>query len=276
MLRKFFNGTIISLGLGVGIILPFDVFSEDIDRLFSIHRLELYDIKKVPDEQRFKNNYYVSTSNSELIISKKPTTTNNISLKIDNIEYQGTNKGEWGGNLQVSINGETHELMKGNIVSLLPLDGKLYIIEGLAHLSYSGGSVSVIEDIKSPEKPTLITKLPDAPRLVYLDATRPDYKRIVMVGFNSVISLQPNNSIDILYWDAFWQYNLWPNSITRYGNHYIIGLPYGVATVPAPFGTSSQHCKNSSPYRPENSCKYAQFYADKDFDKPVYGLTPND
>jgi len=240
----------------------------DVAQFMSAHNLSLFDLEKMPNRQFFTNHHHVEITSGSLSFADEWQNTNQTSLKIGNIEYLGTNNGEWGGKLEAIINGERKELMKGNIVHLLPMEGKLYIIEGLAHLSMASGSISVIENINSPSSPKLITKLPDAPKLVYLDKTRPDYQRIIIVGSKSIISLGPYMTPTILYWDAFWHINLNPTSIVRHKDSYFIGLPHGVAVVPAPWGESSRYCREF-PNAAENHCLRVQFYVDHEFNKRV-------
>jgi len=223
---------------------------------------------KMPNRQFFTNHRHVLINSGVLSLTDEWQKTNQTSLKVGSVEYIGSNNGEWGGKLEVIIGGESKELMKGNIVHLLPLEGKLYVIEGLAHLSMVSGSISVIEDITKPSSPKLITKLPDAPDLVYLDKTRPDYQRIIIVGSKSIISLGPYMTPTILYWDAFWHINLDPTSIVRHEENYFIGLPHGVAVVPAPWGESSRYCREF-PNAAKNHCLKVQFYADQEFNKRV-------
>ena len=148
----------------------------DVAQFMLAHKLSLFDLNKIPDRQFFENHQHVLITPKGLSISNEWQKTNQTTLKVGDIEYIGTNKGEWGGKLEAVVDGKREELMEGNIVHLLPLDGKLYVIEGLAHLSMASGSISVIENIEKPSKPKLITKLPDAPDLVYLDTARPDFQ----------------------------------------------------------------------------------------------------
>ncbi len=240
--------------LALLLIFTNSVFAEefDPDKFMQNNGLSLFALEKLGDRQHFENHRFVRVENGELKIGPQGESTNRMSYKEDDILYSGTNNGEWGGKLEVSRGGITEELMKGNIVHLLPIQEKLYVIEGLAHLSMSGGSISVLPNRKAPEKPSRITLLPDAPRLVYVDKTRPDYQPIIIVGPNSVMALSPFEHLEILHWKAFWSYKLAPTSIARYKDYYFIGLPHGVAVLPAPWG--SQEIK---------------FYADPEFNKAL-------
>ena len=57
--------------------------------------------------------------------------------------YVGTNHGEWGGNLVVEFeNGKQIELLRENIVAIVPRKDRLHVFTGLAHLSISTGALS--------------------------------------------------------------------------------------------------------------------------------------
>lgn len=240
----------------------------DVLQFMASHELRVFDLDKLPDRQFFDEHKHVVINANGLSISNQWQNTLQTTLRVGAIEYVGTNNGEWGGKLEVIIEGEHKELMTGNIVHLLQRNEKLYIIEGLAHLGMAGGSIWVIENSAQPTEPKLIVSLPDAPLLVYLDKTRLDFQRLVIVGSKSIMSVDPYRALTIVYWDAFWRINLNPTSIVRYKNNYFIGLPHGVAVVPAPWGESSRYCREL-PNVAEKRCQKVQFYADHYFDKYV-------
>lgn len=220
--------------------------------------LKKFEIANIPHDQRFTNRKYVSIRNGALNVDSSRLIPNVQRLVVDDLEYVGIDNGEWGGKLEVVKNGVASDLMRGNIVHLSPIEGGLYIFEGLAHLSMRQGSVHFIPDIKSPTPPELIVTLPDAPELVYLDSARPEYLRFLIVGSMSVMSLDHEiNYLDILYWDAFWSIWLNPTSVVRVKDRYFIGFPHGVAVMPAPWGPTSVHCKRD--------CSPIEFYADSEF-----------
>ena len=207
------------------------------DRMLIELGLREFPIEDIDDQQHFDSPYFVRIESGHLVIDTKGQVANQTKYKLDGVEYVGENNGEWGGKLEVIVDGETTELMQGNIVHLLPKDEKLYVIEGLAHLTMSSGSISVIPDAASPTKPELVTLLPDAPRLVYVDPTRPEYQPILIVGYRSIMALSPFQKLEILHWDGFWSYRYSPTSIVRFKDSYILGLQHGVAVIPAPWGS---------------------------------------
>ena len=236
---------------------------------FEDHRLKVFPIDSIPDQQFFLNPLFVSVKGDGIRITEEPVSQNVTRLAAGGFDYVGTNNGEWGGSLVAKIGHTEHEVLQGNIVHLELIDNSLYVIEGLAHLGLSGGSIHVVEDVSDPKRTRLLTKLPDAPRLAFVDQSRSDFNRIIVVGYSSLMAIDPYENLKILYWDAFWSFRFDPTSIARYKDSYIIGLPFGVAVVPAPWGPSSRHCKDDSKYRPANSCSRVTFLATPEFHEKI-------
>src|SRR5690606_35197051 len=70
-----------------------------------------------------------------------------VNLKIENGWLVGFDKGEWGGNLfWFNEKGSQYEkITSGNIKNIFEINGKIYVTEGLAHLSMSDGQIFQIE-----------------------------------------------------------------------------------------------------------------------------------
>lgn len=82
----------------------------------------------------------------------------------ESVKYIGIDNGEFGGGLYIdAIKKNKKPFFPGNINTLVPLGDDLYIIEGLAHMGFNGGSVHAIRDYKKPSRPERITLLPSAP-----------------------------------------------------------------------------------------------------------------
>lgn len=149
----------------------------------------------------------------------------------DSVKYIGVDHGEWGGGLYLnewSENGEP--LLEGNIKSLVPIDKDLYVIEGLAHLTMSEGSVYVIRDYAHPKEPELFVELPDAPAATYVDYGENGLAQIIIVGAQSLMKLTLGKRLDVVAQDTFWA-ALYPSSVVKYGDRYVIGIRSGVAVV---------------------------------------------
>jgi hypothetical protein len=204
-------------------------------------------IDSVVNRCRFSPNnplYYVGIKSGKLLIGDKGCsgiTEQNYyqcqcqgpsPYRVGNIEYIGTNRGEWGGELVVVVNGQSTELMKGNIINLLPIGNKLYITEGLAHLGMKYGSIRVIPNKYKPTTPLPIASFTDAPSFVYFDGTKHDNQAAIIVCESSIMVLTFNDRIEKFDWDGFLSFS--PiTSLVRYNNYYFIGLPHGVAVTPS-------------------------------------------
>jgi hypothetical protein len=247
---------------------------ESVEALMRANNLTEFDLEELPMLQFFSNHYVVSKRDGEVVISTETPRLHPQELQVGPRHYKWVNRGEFGGHLELYTEGSAVEIMKGNIVDLLPMGDETLVISGLAHLSMRSGAVHVISELSDSPMPTFVTNLPDAPTIVYLDDQRKDYPRKVLVGSMSLMSLDPYNNIDILYWDAFWSFGLDPTSIVRYMDYYLIGLPHGIAVIPAPWGPTSRYCRNDSSYLGPNACTRVRFYADEAFRRDIREKLP--
>jgi hypothetical protein len=157
-----------------------------------------------------------------------------ISYEVGNVKYIGVNLGEFGGGIYINEYNETNPpFFKGNIEALLPVGNDLYIVEGLAHMSHSRGSVHVIRNCKTPSAPERITLLPSAPEVTLL---QPNNEKIIMASRNNImiLSLNYGYSLDVIHQDVFWR-SLHPTSIQLYKDWYIFGIRSGVIATKAHF-----------------------------------------
>lgn len=149
----------------------------------------------------------------------------------DSVKYIGVDHGEWGGGLYLNEWKEDGKpLLEGNIKSLVAIDGDLYVIEGLAHLAMSEGSVYVIRDYAHPKEPELLVELPDAPAATYVDYGEDGLARITIVGAQSLMELALDKRLNVIAQDTFWA-ALYPSSVVKHGDHYVIGIRSGIAVV---------------------------------------------
>ena len=90
-----------------------------------------------------RNKFGVKIIDKKLNIEKVKE-RNKAELKIDGGNLIGINRGEWGGKLSFVSNNKDKkeiEIKEGNIKFIFEFNDKIYFIEGLAHLSYSGGAI---------------------------------------------------------------------------------------------------------------------------------------
>ena len=106
------------------------------------------EIPKVTSDQwrelnHSRNEFGVKIFDNKLIIEKVKE-RNRAELKIDGGNLIGINRREWGGNLSFVPKGKDKkeiEIKEGNIKFIFEFKGKIYFIEGLAHLSFNDGAI---------------------------------------------------------------------------------------------------------------------------------------
>lgn len=211
------------------------LYSDSIADKIESFGLKEVDLKKMSSRQWHSANFskacFVEIIDDLVVRDATPEEEGPVAhiFEENEIKYLGIDHGEFGGGLYVIVNGGERELlMNGNIRALIPLNGNLYVIEGLAHMGSDGGSVSVILDYNHPSKPERITLLPSAPQAVYFEDR--EFPIFIIAGSNSLIELIADQELTIIEHDAFWG-GLYPTSIVKLENHYIIGIRSGVAVV---------------------------------------------
>lgn len=146
------------------------------------------------------------------------------SYRASGTEYIGINRGEFGGGLfAVLPDGERRKLLDENIVSIVPRGTGLLVVSGIAHGDTSIGAVHRIHDAHAKPRLSLMTLLPDAPRVVLEDPRRP-LERLLLVGPSSLMSIatgRPGDRLAIHTWGHFWA-GLYPNSAVFYREHLVI------------------------------------------------------
>ena len=147
--------------------------------------------------------------------------------------YESEDRGEWGGELKVREGrGPLKNLLKGNVVELVPFDTRLYVFIGSDHLGAGYGAVHVIEDYDSRPDIHFVSQLPGTPAVVHLD---PRWAGLVIISRQSISVLLPgSNSLKILM--ANHAPLVGANSFLSYGPaDMLIGLCGGVAHVHFPW-----------------------------------------
>lgn len=154
------------------------------------------------------------------------------------VKYIGIDKGEWGGGLYLNeYNEDSKPFLTGNIRALVPIGRDLYIIEGLAHMGYNGGSIYAIRDFETPSTPEKITLLSSAPEAVLVESTR-GRTQILIVSHDGLMVFTPDDQLEIIHHDTFWG-SLYPSSVVKFWDYYLIGIRSGVvATTISPLGAN--------------------------------------
>ena len=173
------------------------------------------------------NDFRVNNVNNELTIEKIKA-RNNAELQLDQGTLIGESKGEWNGKLIFKSNTKDNkeiEIKKGNIKFLFNFKGKIYFIEALSHLTYTGGAIYELKQdgnqftyekrLEFKDSPEAFTVYDD----VFLIATHQNF--YVVEDFKS----------KLIFRNTFWS-SLYPNSLAVFDNeHVIMGIRGGIVKL---------------------------------------------
>jgi hypothetical protein len=136
----------------------------------------------------------------------------------------GSDNGEWGGKLIFkSVENETL-IKEGNIISIFEYKGKIYFLEGLAHMNTNYGEIYEVEYTKNEFTYRKVLELPDEPETFEI--------------FNNKIYIATyENFLIVENWKiekqmkGFWG-SLYPNSlIIENDNHIFMGIRGGIVEL---------------------------------------------
>ena len=143
--------------------------------------------------------------------------------------FNGLNKGEFGGELWFEpYNGEKYRLLYCNPVAVFAVNGQYYLLEGLAHLDVSRGGIYVLEYDGARYSARKLQDLHAAPRVVlvqgfaaYILVDKRLYKWDLGGGKSAITTIA---DIEALY-------ALYPHSMVKQGDEFIIGARGGITVV---------------------------------------------
>ncbi|WP_286969733.1 hypothetical protein [Flavobacterium sp. UBA4854] len=184
-------------------------------------------IPKENSKEHLKLNYSKDQSirlrNNEIEIFPTPRIMNS-ELKFNNGSLIGSNHGEWGGKLIYKTNEKEITIKEGNIISIFKLNGKIYFLEGLAHLSTNYGEVYELNYAEEKFSFRKIMNLPDEPQVFQIFNNK-----IYMATFSNFIII--NNWKIESEINGFWE-SLYPNSlIIENKNHIFMGIRGGIVEI---------------------------------------------
>jgi hypothetical protein len=155
-----------------------------------------------------RNEFGVELKNGQLKI-KKVKEKNRKELKIGTGTLLGVDRGEWGGTLTFipdDTKKDKIEIKKGNIKFIFSFKGKIYFIEGIAHLSLSEGVLFELDVTRDKFEYKEILKFEDAPEAysIYYDK--------IFIATHRHFYVVDNFKKELIFKDTFWS-SLYPNSI---------------------------------------------------------------
>lgn len=143
--------------------------------------------------------------------------------------FIGRNGGEFGGELTFYPDGDItkkYKVMNGDIIGFYRIKGDIYVLEGLAHLGLSNGSIFKLERIGDKWTSEQIIDLNDAPYAFAM--VKQDI--IYLVTCRKLLKIEKERIEEVIVDNAFWE-GLYPNSIIIMNNKAFIGMRGGIAKV---------------------------------------------
>jgi len=173
---------------------------------------------------RAKDEFGVKIIDNALNI-EKVNETNKAELKIDGGNLIGINRGEWGGKLSFVPSNKNKEEIKikaGNIKFVFEFKGKTYFIEGLAHLSYSGGALFELKKEGQNFSYEKLMEFDDAPEAFTI------YGNKFLIATHQNFYVIEDFKKEIIFENTFWS-SLYPNSIAVVDNENVyMGIRSGL------------------------------------------------
>lgn len=191
-------------------------------------------------EKLHLGSYQVTINGDNLSISLLPQERGReetASLEVDGFKIEGTDNGEWGGELTLTPPNEPSvTLLKENVVSVQKSRDSIFIFTGLSHMGTDAGSMYELVNIKTKPEVARITLLPSSPKYVAFDEGI-----AYILTYSGLLSVNPSHqepSLQIIAHKAPW-YRFAPNSLVKQGDSFLIGMHSGVTVVKSNvYGTS--------------------------------------
>jgi hypothetical protein len=159
---------------------------------------------------------------------KKVEEVNECVLKISNGVLVGINGGEWGGKLTFIPTDATKkvaEIKSGNIEFIVAFKDKIYFIEGLAHMSYSGGIIFELDTIDHKFSYNRLIDFDDATEAFTI------YQDKWLIATYQNFYVVKNFKKELLFKDTFWS-SLYPNSIAAIDDqNMLLGIRGGIVKL---------------------------------------------
>lgn len=176
----------------------------------------------------YSSGFRVELDDQHMLIIKDELRKDSSLLVIDGGKLIGKNRGEWGGSLIFRADSDTikpRKICNGNIVDILKLGDQVYVVEGLAHLSFNDGSLYKLEIMPDTIIYEEVLKFNNAPEAISVCDNR-----FLIAAHNSFYIVE-NNQNELIFEDTFWN-NLYPNSIACIDNQNVyVGIRGGIVKL---------------------------------------------
>ncbi|MBK6888440.1 MAG: hypothetical protein IPH02_00490 [Sphingobacteriales bacterium] len=174
-----------------------------------------------------RNEFAVKIVDGKLEINKTDE-INECELNISNGKLVGINRGEWGGTLTYTPTDTTKskvEIKRGNIKFIFTFKGKIYFIEGLAHMGYSGGAIFELDTTENKFTYSKLVDFDDAPEAFTI------YQDKFLIATHERFYVVKDFKKELIFQDTFWS-SLYPNSIAVVDDKNVfIGMRGGIVKL---------------------------------------------
>lgn len=169
---------------------------------------------------------HVEFINNQLVTTKAEPKSQ-VTLDVEDGTFVGIDRGEWGGELYFQKKGsdEKIDLKHGQIQAIFEDQNKIYVLDGIAHMGFSRGSLGQITRQNDNFTYNRLVAFDDAP---YTYAPLGD--SLLFAAFESFYIVH-NNKVTTFIDKAFW-WGLYPCSIAvENKNNIYIGMRGGYAKI---------------------------------------------
>lgn len=174
-----------------------------------------------------QNEFRVAVVNGNLDV-EKGNASNKTELKLPTGTLVGINRGEWGGQLTFKPSDTTKrtiEIKRGNVKFIFPFQGKIYFLEGLAHLSISEGVLYELDTSRNKFTFKKVLDFEDAPEAFAA------YKDTLLIATHQNFYVVKDFKKELIFKDTFWS-SLYPNSIAAIDEKNIfLGIRSGIVQL---------------------------------------------
>ncbi|WP_281234110.1 hypothetical protein [Flavobacterium gelatinilyticum] len=174
-----------------------------------------------------KNDFKVNIVNNKLVIEKNTEKTRECRLETKSGIFSGTDHGEWGGQLTFIPNDSqnTITIKKGNIKFIFLYKGKVYFIEGFAHMGINEGTIYEVNTKEHNLPYKKVVDFDDAAQAFTI------YKDKLLIAAYKNFYIVKDFKKEIVFKNTFWQ-GLYPNSIAAFNNENVfIGIRSGIVKL---------------------------------------------
>jgi hypothetical protein len=189
-----------------------------------------YDTEDWDDANHSHLEWEVRLSGHQVLAGSPPESHESIEYSLQDGRLVGYDHGEFGGALffvWAETPDKEYKIMDGNIRDIVRLNGSLYVLEGLAHMSSRHGSMLRIDNAGGVWQATQVIDFSDA--TPYAFTVTPD-SDLCVVTSSHLLLIKDEHIVKAIVAKVDW-WGFYPNSVVIWDNNAVIGMRAGIAMV---------------------------------------------